>query len=136
MAKTPRIKTRVQTRFLQSDFAANGVMTDLTFDNLEAGKIYRVKFHQYRLGSSSSYQVTVQNESQLLGVFDDPPDNTAQFRRNKVFDRTFTAEAGTVTFTTSSHDPGESYQGNGTASETYVTLEELNSYEETTDFTP
>lgn len=135
----PRIlpSVKYQQKFLSADQTTNGTMSDLTFNNLEIGKTYKVILKALiRAGGTDSVNVSIIHNSNTLDRV------TIRNSGGGVFDigtaagtAIFTAAASTLTFDASSIDDASSeIAGNGTATETYAILEEHPNHEETSQW--
>lgn len=142
-------KNRWQKKFLQNDIAASASdMSSTTgnsnfkFLNLEIGKVYKVsyQFSGYINGTEADMYILMDtnHDGNTLGR------SIVRFDRKTEADFVqaqsgnsiiFTATTSTLTFSCSIVGSGR-ITGNGTGSETFAMLEELNNYEaETSDFT-
>jgi hypothetical protein len=126
-------KDKWQVKVLASNFAANGVITGLTYSNLVVGKTYGIILTVNRLGTSSSFLLTCDNGSQVVFRSDTRPASTDLNGIEGV--SVFTATATTLTFTMSSFDSGETIVGNGTRNGTFAILIEEPNIEPTTIYT-
>lgn len=118
--------TECQTKFLTADVTTSTTMSDLTFNNLEVGKKYSLKFYVATIMSSENNSaVNVVNGAQtIIGFNTGNTDATALIQDNEVSAK-FTATGTTITFTTASHGSPNAYLGNSTFGETHATLCQL-----------
>jgi microcystin-dependent protein len=116
-------RNKYQEKTLSGNVAASGVMTELTFNNLEIGKIYRVTFLADWQGTSNK-RVDIDNDGTNIGLV--IQESTAELKTT--WTRIFKAVGTQLTF--------KKVDSNGQIqSTTYSTLEELSDYVETTDWT-
>lgn len=135
MAKTPKIMREAdvvvkrQRKETTGDHTTNDVIPELTFNNLEIGKKYRVSAQIIFEGTSGTAHGVGVNQSDLnLGLRKGDTTSIDSFIR--IFDRdTFIATSTTLTFT-GSNLGADRRVGNGSK----VVLEEIQNNEETTDF--
>jgi len=124
-------KTKYQTK--STNFSADGLISALTFNNLEPGKTYRIYGRLYVDGNNVSANqgafinivhngVNIQGAS-IGGVFGTSPDRRHSFAFNEVF----TATAATL--------EAVAFNVQNAGNTIKWTLEELPNHEETTDFT-
>lgn len=124
-------KTKFQQKFLLAD-NGGGALTDLTFNNLEIGKKYKVTMQGMIDGAGSTasgYIRAFHNSAQIL----EASVANSSIHGNSS-SRLFVATATTLTFTYVSNSAGD-IQGNGTDAETWAILEELPNHEVTTQWT-
>ena len=128
-------KNKTQTKTLAADRSTDGTMTDLTFNGLTIGRLYRVT-HQALFATISGDNVL----SQIVhdGVVRAQISSGAGTSTTNVGVAgvaLFLATATTVTFEAVSITAGSLIRGNGDLVETWASIEELNDYDVTTDFT-
>ena len=133
---------KFERKALTSDVTGTGVLSDLTFNNLVTGKFYRISGQFLQRDDASGWtdsnlNINVRHNSATIGnVNERTRSNSAGLESD---DKTwhvniiFEAAASSVTFDVTS-STNTQVIGDGTQAETYVTLEELNNYTETTDF--
>lgn len=123
---TPSIITTFQIKKLTSDINVTGVITDLTFNNLTVGKIY--KLSGSILGNTfGNGNINIIHNSLNIGnirIFNMHIDNS--------FEYVFTASNSSVSFDMTV--AAGNVLGNGTISETFAMLEELPNYVQTTQW--
>jgi len=115
---------RYQTKTLSGDITTNTTISDLTFNNLTAGKTYNIILQANVTTAGSSYKITCNNGGTAVGVVDRGISFTNSIGAG--INAFFTAVATTVTFVSTSVDGGEIIHGNDTKDETFATLIELN----------
>jgi len=125
----PESKTKWQTKYLSSDFTSNGVISDLTFNNLEIGKTYRLNLKLSQVTGGSQYYIDAKNGAAIICRADIPA--ASYQKRLNVINQIFMATATDVTFTAGSYDGGEIIYGDGGKYNTNATLEELPLHEQT-----
>lgn len=103
---TDLISDTIERKILTGDHTGDGVITDLTFNNLVIGQVYTIKLHlRATYQASSSYILQPVNGSAMVSV---DLKSTNGIKQLNALDWTFTATSTTLTFETSSYDSGES----------------------------
>jgi len=126
-----------QTKILSADVITDGAIGELTFNNLEIGKVYRVGGNfRFDVTAGGLITVTVLNGAQTVGFGLHDGDGTATqagsaWSPNLIF----VATATTLTFVAASADANSPVLGNTTRDETFVTLEELPQHVATSQWT-
>lgn len=126
-----------QTKYLTSliDTATNPV-TDLTFNNLVIGKVYKIEF-QASLGGTSSgvAELRALHDGNVVANREFDGDSAQKTLQAAGSSGTFTATATTLTFQfVTNNAPNIDLEGDGTGATTFATLTELNHTQETTRF--
>lgn len=132
-------KNKKQRKLLTSDVTSDGSVSDLQFNNLVVGK-------EYRVGGSVLFQKASGGGDNIDLQF--AADSGSSIRYGQVTGQVdvgqvyrispnivFTATSTTMYCVAASIDAGSSIGGANNTAETYITLEELNNTEPTTDFT-
>lgn len=138
--KQDKIQHKWQQKFLSGDVTFNTTLGDLTFNNLEIGKTYRVNLHAFmgdNQGSNSGITLSVVHDGNTLAAATHTSDD-ATGPSNSGYDVTtapFVATATTVTFVSTGMGGTDTIFGTGDASETNAVLEELPNHVETTQWT-
>jgi len=127
-----------QTKYLSADVSTDATtLTDLTFNNLVVGKMYEINLHARILGNSNGVmEIEVTHNGSIIAnrQWDGISGNNIGETASSIIK--FVAEASTVTFVTNSNNaPNITLIGNGTGSETFAQITELNYTKETTRFT-
>jgi hypothetical protein len=123
------------TKFLSSDVTVDGVMSDLTFSNLEIGQSYEVRlFTKMGIGANTvdNINVLIKHNGANIGIVEfgtDVDSGTVNNTNTKVTE--FVAEASTVTFQANSIGGTARIYGNGTLIETHARLKEIEPIRET-----
>lgn len=129
-------KNRYQTKVLTSNVTANAT-TIFTFSNLEIGRLYKVSLSvtSVRGAAASKALIEIKHNSIDLGYagFDTGGSHPVERASGFYVERVFQATSTTVTAVTSISGTG-TIVGSSTPN-TFMTLEELNNYESTTDWT-
>lgn len=135
------ILNKIQTKFLEDDVISSGTIASLTFNALVIGK-------QYTIRMQTDLNVEVGANDIQVGL--DIVHNGATIGRSELVINTsstsggnvtsglvvnFTASATTLTFSAFSASINSFINGNGSAAETWVQIEERNDLIVTTDFT-
>ena len=151
MASTPRIDTietdidaieaklpiPYQTKFLLSPVSTDITMTDMTFNNLEIGKQYRVTLHTNMLGTWPSNDPRIKAVHDSATVLHTEFNNAdgVGFAQGTGNSAIFEATATTLTFVSSRLGGGDTINGDGTRDQTWAQLEELSNHVVTTQWT-
>lgn len=122
---------------LSAAVSANGAMTDLTFNNLEVGRSYRVYgaiSFKTDGSSGSEFQVEVKDGSTVLATIPYSDDLGAAATSVGGFDVVFEAANTTVTFDIINIASGHSVEGTLADSKTYAILEQKDMYQSTSEW--
>lgn len=126
-----------QTKILSSDHTTASVISDLTFNNLEIGKTYRISgqiFHFQPASSDIDAIVFFNNGATEVGKSRiNPPASTSNRSHTDHPCVVFTATDTILEF--EFNNATTEIQGNGTRGETFITLEELPNHVATTQWT-
>lgn len=144
--KTPTVpelaqKNKIQTKILSADVTTDGVISDLTFNNLKVGKWYEVSGLVYFLVKNGGVDgnvnfEAVHNSSNIYFInFNMSDGGSSSNNASTALSFKFQATATSLTFEASSNTTNTAILGNGTLAETHVQIEERNDIIETTDFT-
>lgn len=135
----PRLLPTVkwQHKLLSSNITVDGTMSDLTFNNLEVGKHYRVSLQASIVTDGiDSVDISITHNSATIGFIQSREgDITSTDQETSSVVSVFKATATTLTFVAVSIGPGSLIAGNNTRGLTYATLEELPLHQETTKWT-
>lgn len=136
-------KNKIQTKILSANPGATGVMSDLTFNNLVVGKIYKISGKIFHVENGLNLDdvesiVFIKNGSTVIDRSDQNirkpgSTNLDEFRDTNHLNIKFKATDPTLTFEVNSLTNAD-IAGDGTKQQTYVQLEEVTDTEETTDF--
>lgn len=134
-----KYKVKWQKKTLAANFAPTGIITDLSFNNLEIGKTYRLGGQIAVNGDNGSINIkdskmTLYNGATELLELNAASGDTGSYNSTIGINLVFTATATTVTFDRTVD--GISYINSANGS-TFATIEELpdTSYKVTTDWT-
>ena len=115
----------------------NGAMSDLTFNNLEVGKAYRVSgaiSFKSDGSSGAEFEVTVKNGATILTTIPYSADLGASATSVSGLDIIFEAGDTAITFEISNIAAGHSVEGIAADSKTYAMLEENQMYQQTSEW--
>lgn len=127
--------SKTQTKILSADVTATGIISDLTFNNLEIGKWYKVILNASLTSINADTRIQVKNSSSILNscILNGPNDVAIRTKYSLIaefqaIDSTLICEAIGI---------DQAIEGDGTKDKTFVTLSEANGGElqTTTDFT-
>lgn len=128
----PSIKTKIQLKYMNGSIGS-GLIAQLQFNSLEVGKWYRASFRGYKDGAgaaSSIGKLEARHNSLVIGE----TNIYGGWAGGSSASVIFKAEASILEFFFNSFSSGNMI-GNGTKAQTYVAVEILKNYEETTDLT-
>lgn len=126
-----------QTKLLSADVTSDGVVSDLTFNNLEIGKFYSIQLqHRFvHVSDQNGTSLVIANGATTIGqVQHDPSENTTTTVHGDSGSWDFRATDTSLTFTIAGAAATRFLGGNGTKNETFATLIELSNRKETTKF--
>lgn len=131
-----------QTKNLTADKNTDGVVTDLTFNNLEIGRTYSIGGQLMgNAVNDDSWNINIYNDSTFtaqntVGVVKRNPDGAGTAEYSEFATRSFVAQDTVLYFSLSSMSGNNNtvLLGNNTRAETYVTLTEYPTGRETNKF--
>ena len=123
------VKNKIQTKYLASDVTVKG--TFLQFNNLKSGVYYKLDFNcRFSTSDGNSQYIYVRHSGAVIQSIISTSVFGNYSKANSVI---FKASSSIVTLDSDVDNTGLKGYGNGQG--TMAQLEELNNYEETTDFT-
>lgn len=125
--------TKWQVKILSSNRTTDGVIPDLTFNNLEIGKTYKLGgmiWHETEADDGGDLGI-VNGAQEVAKTTYNPSAGGGTARVCIGLNEVFTAVATTLTFIGNSLSATHSIAGDGSRGETHVILEELPYHEET-----
>lgn len=124
-------QNKYQIKTLSSDATSNGIISDLTFDNLVPGKVYKVTLNGRTVGGGTgNVNIEITHDSNVKATLTNTTSGIISGSQSVIF----TATASSVTFVGNSLGGGDTVLGDGTQAETFSMLEELNNYRLTTEY--
>lgn len=126
---------KVQTKTLSADVTSVGNVAGLSFNSLTVNKLYRVSGVIYIVGNAATDDINGVITSAGITQARWGAINTQNAAWVLHVNFIFVAGASALTFTVSSVAGAGTLLGNGTREESFLQLEELNNYAETTLFT-
>lgn len=129
-------KTLYQEKVMSANQTTNGDIADLTFNNLEAGKKYRLTggLTFSNTGDDGNNVQIFNGATQLIFLDSNPNAGGGTQSLYLAVSTVFTASADTLTFNANSTGANSFVLGNGSRSISHMILEELPNHEETTKF--
>ena len=129
--------TKYQVKYLPSDVTTDTTdISTIRFENMEIGKLYRVKMRpRIAVSSNSSAKLIANHDGAVIAVYlNGTPSEATDLRSEGLSESPpFVATATTVTFDFA-ENASATLEGNGSARETWVMLEELPSHVQTTQW--
>jgi hypothetical protein len=129
-------KVQWQTKPLTATVTSNGLIDEMTFNNLEVGKTYRLSYTFSGIvdAADANIDMRVENGATTIAFtnFSSIGGSDSRFSHTDSFP--FTAIATTITFDIVSLGAGSSIQSSATNRRTFATLEELPNHVETNKF--
>lgn len=134
-------KHKYQIRYLQDDCSSNtdSNFNDIAFSNLTVGKYYRVggiiRYRSNMGATDNNIEMYLNHNGNVITRIEDSDDRTNNVGTIGV-NVLLQAEATTLTWDGGSLSGNSYIDGDGTREQTWISLEELEYYEETSEFTP
>lgn len=133
---------KIQTKILSANVTSDGVVADLTFNNLVIGKWYeisgQVSLHVDSGASNTFVELRAVHDGIIIGrpylLLQESVDTSEDIVKQAISLK-FLATDSTLTFEANSATASSFIDGDGSKAETYIQLEERNDLVETGDFT-